>query len=134
MPSNTAKAPRAASGKSMLLRVNFAPLSCAVIRTSPWSVSLSRSNLRELLAPLDHVLQRAEGGHVVTLETSSFEAAEQVRKIEIPVARLEVDLLAVAPAVGEPNLVAAPKIERFQKSLDPFGNKMGMVGGERPAQ
>ena len=89
---------------------------------------------REMLATRDHVLQRAEGGHVVALETSAFDAAEYIRKIQVALPRFEVDFFAIAPAIGKPDLVATSKIEGLQKPLDTFGYEMRMVDGKGPAQ
>jgi hypothetical protein len=67
--------------------------------------------LRKLLAAFDHVLQRSEGGHVVTFETEVVELAEQARKVEVALARQEVLLLSVAPAIGDAHLVAALDVQ-----------------------
>src|SRR6185369_8763463 len=77
---------------------------------------LRSPELRQLFPSVDHVLQAAERRHVVALEAALIERTEQAGEIEVALARPKVLLLAIAPAIGEPDLVAAFDVERGQET------------------
>src|SRR5713226_5704099 len=67
----------------------------------------------------------------MTAEAPALDPPEHVAEIEIPRAGLQMHLMAVAEAIGEPHFLDVGEVERIDKAGDPFGHEMGMVDGER---
>jgi hypothetical protein len=61
----------------------------------------------------------------------AFDPTEHVGEVEVARARLQMHLVAVAPAIGESDLLDPTHVEGIDKARHPFGNEMGMVDGER---
>ena len=87
--------------------------------------------LDEVVARPEHVVERRERVGVVALEALALDAPEHVAEIEVAGARLQVHLVAVAEAVGEPHLGHLRHVERVHETRDALGHEVRVVGGER---
>ena len=67
----------------------------------------------------------------MALEALALDAPEHVAEIEVAVARLQVHLVAVAEAIGEPHLAHRAHVERVDEAVDAVGHEMRVVGRER---
>ncbi len=85
----------------------------------------------EIVAGGQHVLERAEGVHVMADEALIFDSPEHVGKIEVAGARLQMHFVPIAEAIGEPHLLDAAHIERVDKAGHAFRNEMSVVDRER---
>src|SRR5581483_8506118 len=95
------------------------------------SGSTSRPDPDQLLAPVEHVGERAERAHVVPGEALALDAGEHVGEIEVAVARAQVLLVPVAEAVGEADLGDPAHVERFDEAGHALRHEMGVVDRER---
>jgi hypothetical protein len=86
--------------------------------------------LDQVLACAQHVVERAEGVHVVAGKACALDPLEHIREIEVAGARLQMDFVSVAEAISEPYFLDAAHVDRIDKADNPFRNEMRMVDGE----
>src|SRR6516162_5149352 len=86
--------------------------------------------LDQVLAGAQHVVERAEGVHVVAGKSCALDPLEHIRKLEVTGARLQMDFVSVAEAISEPYFLDAANVDRIDKADNPFRDALRMVDGE----
>jgi hypothetical protein len=69
--------------------------------------------------------------NVMAGEPFALDPPEHIGKIEVAGAGLQMNLMAVAEAIGEPHLLDPAHIDRIDKPGQPFRYEVRMVGRER---
>src|SRR5580765_4766390 len=83
-----------------------------------------------VLAPFEHGVERYERVGVVALVARAFDQPEHRAEIHVAVAGLEMNLVAVAPRIGEAHFTHALPVERRNEAFDALRDEVRVVGGE----
>jgi hypothetical protein len=89
--------------------------------------------LLEEIARHQLVRLTAESHHVMALISRRLQPREQRRKIDIALARIQVDFF-VAQIISQAYLANAANAEGIDEAVDPLRNEVGVVDGEGPAE
>ena len=76
-----------------------------------------------------HIIEAAEGIHVMALETQSFDPGEHVAKINISFSGSHMNLI-VARTIRDTDLAKARRIEPINEPVDPIRHKVGVIDSE----
>ena len=76
-----------------------------------------------------HIIEAAEGIHVMALKTQSFDPGEHVAKINISFSGSHMNLI-VAGTIRDTDLAKARRIEPINEPVDPIRHKVGVIDGE----